>query len=441
MSKLMLVIAAALEIAFAVYCVRTRSYQWKARYIARLAAFATFVLLAALNVIVWSLRYYSLAAFLLVTAAVGGAGLLRNREDKRPYRTRGVVWRAISMISLIFVVLIPSMIFPQHIIVKPTGQYDVGVTYDTYTDTGRVEIYNNKGEYRKVTAGFWYPEGAAGKYPLVVFSHGSFGVKTSNETLYNELASHGYVVCAIDHTYQCFYTTDTSGRTTLINMGFMQEVQAEDAKADKQKSYADYQKWMAVRTGDINCAIDNIIGRARGSDPVGVYRLADTGKIGVMGHSLGGSAALGIGRMRDDIGAVVELDAPFMADIEGVKDGEFVYTDEPYPAPLLNVYSDALYPYIADWEQYAPAWSQYEENAALLAAKKPDVFNTHIGGVGHLGLTDLSLTSPFLTHLLDGGKAPAKDAKTCLTVLNKLCLDFFDCYLKGQGQFAVAGEF
>ena len=87
------------------------------------------------------------------------------------------------------------------------------------------------------TVQFWYPSDADGKYPLVIFSHGSFGTITSNVSLFTDLASHGYVVGSIGHTYQSFYTTDADGKTTMLDSSFMHEVSIEDAKTDKQQSF------------------------------------------------------------------------------------------------------------------------------------------------------------------------------------------------------------
>jgi len=95
---------------------------------------------------------------------------------------------------------------------------------------------------------------------------------------------------------------------------------------------------MGIRMGDINFVIDHILAETKSSNIDRVYELIDTAEIGVMGHSLGGSAALGIGRMRGDVSAVIALESPFMYDIEGVKDGEFVFINEEYPVPVLNVY-------------------------------------------------------------------------------------------------------
>jgi len=279
----------------------------------------------------------------------------------------------------------------------------------------------------------WFPKNADTTFPLIVFSHGAFGMKTSNKSLYNELASHGYVVCSIDHTYQCLYTKGDDGHTILMDMGYMKEVAAEDSQSDIQKSYEYYQKWMKIRTGDINFVIDHILSEAKNTDADTVYKLVDKSKIGVMGHSLGGSAALGIGRMREDVSAVIALESPFMCDIEGVKNGGFVFTDKIYPVPVLNIYSDGIWSILSKRPQYA-------ENSALLLNTNASAFNSHISGVGHLTLTDLALESPLLTRIINGKKSTT-DTYYCLKTINKVCLEFFDSYLKGEHKFTSSGTY
>ena len=84
------------------------------------------------------------------------------------------------------------------------------------------------------------------------------------------------------------------------------------------RAYEFFQKWMGIRTADINFVIDTILSESGNNSAAQVYQLIDGSKIGVMGHSLGGSAALGIGRMRNDVKAVIALESPFLADIVGV---------------------------------------------------------------------------------------------------------------------------
>lgn len=346
-----------------------------------------------------------------------------EKEEKKPPKPAYVVLKAIGLILIILVFMLPSIIFPQYKAIATTGKYKVATESYAYTDIKRIETYTDTGENRRLNVKMWFPENTVGQFPLIVFSHGAFGTKTSNTSLCNELASHGYVVCAIDHTYQCLFTAGGDGRKIWMNKSYIKEILNENAHIDKQKSYEFYQKWMKIRTDDISFVIDHLLSEENSNDLNPAYKLIDTTKIGVMGHSLGGSAALGLGRMRDDISAVVALESPFMCDIMGVKDEEFVFTDKIYPVPVLNVYSDQ------GWDLLHSS-PQYTENVALLSVSNAAVCNVHISGVGHLTLTDLALASPFLTRVMNGKKSTT-DSVYCLETINKVCLEFFDSYLKG----------
>jgi len=417
----------ALESALMVYSLVTKSYQGKTRSLIRIAAFIGFAALIVASVIQWGFRWYALAALLFVWAAFGAWALLKRRERTKAYRARSVVFRAVIGLLLVFLAMIPALLFPMNQPPDATGPYAVAVAEYTYTDESRVETYGDAGEARKVNVAFWYPENAEGVYPLVLFSHGSLGIITSNVTLYRELASHGYVVAALGHPYQSLWARDADGQTTFLSMDFFDEVRREDPRTDTQQSYTYYRKWMDVLMGDINFVLDTILEKAAGDEPP-VYRLVDGGKIGVTGHSLGGSAALGIGRRRDDIGAVIALEAPLMFDIVGVENGEFVFTGDVYPVPVLNIYSDSSWEHLSEWTQYAA-------NHALLSDTRATAFTVHISGLGHLALTDLSLSSPLLVRIADGGR-PTRDSVEGLTIINEASLAFLDAYLKGEGEFA-----
>jgi len=421
------------EIALAVYCIITKSNQKKVRSITRIGTFTGFLMITVLPIIEWSFRYYALAALLLLLAVIGVVSLIRKKQEKKAYKTVRVILKAVGMTLLVFVFTLPAILFPKYKTMDATGEYQVATVTYTYTDTNRMETYTNTGENRKLNVKMWYPENTEGTYPLIVFSHGGFGVKSSNETLYIELASHGYVICSIDHTYQCFSTTDEDGRTINIDMDYMRECSVENSRSDIQQSYAYYQKWMKIRTGDMNFVLDLILAEAENKDSDAVYNLVDTTKIGVMGHSMGGSAALGLGRTRDDVSAVIALESPFMCDIKGVEEGEFVFDDETYPVPVLNVYSDDGWKILADRPQYA-------QNNALFSDADATAFVVYISGTGHLTLTDFALTSPILTRILNGHKSTT-DTQYCLKIINKVCLEFFDSYLKGEGEFVSGGTY
>lgn len=423
---IIIITAASIEIALALFSIVTKSNKPVIRGIIRLSYLICFVLLTILSVIQWSFRYYALAVLLLSLALIGTIPLIRKPKEK-PYKHAHTLLKTFGMIILISLCTLPAILFPQYKPIAPTGSYQVGTVDYTYIDTHSIETYTDTGEYRKVNVEFTYPLNTNGRYPLIVFSPGTFGTKTSNTTLYNELASHGYIVCSIDHPYHALFTTGTKGRTVFIDGDYFKDFAAEDAKNNKQQSLEFYRKWMAVRTGDISLVINSILTAANNQNSGTIYQRIDTTKLGVMGHSLGGSAALGIGRIRNDIDAVIALEAPFMCDIEGVENNTFIFNQAPYPVPVLNVYSDSSWGHLADWPQYA-------ENYRLLSDLNPNTNNIYIDGSRHLGLTDLSLLSPFFTRVLNG-QSQTIDAVTCLQTLNKICLQFFDSTLKNEGSF------
>ena len=76
-------------------------------------------------------------------------------------------------------------------------------TFDTvFVDASRPTDAN--GDFagapaRTLPATLWYPEGTAAAHPLLVYSHGFMSMRSENVPLAALLASHGYVVVAVDY--------------------------------------------------------------------------------------------------------------------------------------------------------------------------------------------------------------------------------------------------
>lgn len=424
MAVVLLCAFVVLEALLTAYRINTKSVQNKITALLRVAELAIVLACAALSVGELNFRHHAFLIALGLPATASALSFFRNKESRGEFCADRAYRRAAGMAALLFAASLPAIIFPQYDPLPTNGGYSVATSVRYFVDEGRTNPYGDEGEPRILPVEFWYPNQAEGVYPLIVFSHGSFGIRSSNETLFHELASHGYVVCSIDHTYQCFYTRLENRGIVWMDGGYANEIRAEDAKKDKARSLELYQKWMGVRTQDINFVIDAVIS-GTGNDPV--CGLVNPKKIGVMGHSLGGSAALGVGRLRSDIGAVVALESPFLCDITAAQGDSFVFDESEYPVPVLNVYSDGSWDHLGEWPQYA-------ENARLLSGGDKDAYSLHIAGAGHLSLTDLSLSSPFLTRILNG-HGSSVDAEECLTTVNRVCLSFYDCFLKGIGSF------
>lgn len=426
MGTLFLLIVLIFEIGFASYCMATKQNHQKIKSWIRIGMFTAFVLLTLSPVIVWSFRWVMLAILLFILAIKGTIFLIRNKTRK--YKTSSVVWKSIVSILAFVFALTPAIVFPQHKSPKVTGNYEVATKNYTYVDKDRIEEFSDKGDNRFVNVEFWYPENAEGRYPLLVFSHGASGIKTSNSSTYMELASHGYVVASIDHPYHSFYTASEDGTKTFIDSNYNLEVSNFNKEGiyTKKETYDLIQKWMKLRTDDMNFVIDTIRQKAKiDNDPV--YQQVDTEKIGVFGHSMGGAASVWLGRDRNDIRAIVNIDAPFFSELVYQKDSDdYAARDEAFTTPLLNIYSDDV-------------WQQLDNNTIYAANKLnneqfKDAYTVHFKGAKHLSLTDLPLFSPILANILQGGKADI-DKYYSIETENELILQFFDYELKGTGHF------
>ncbi|WP_268624680.1 alpha/beta hydrolase family protein [Paenibacillus alvei] len=435
--NIILIIAVVCEVAFAVFRICTKSYQKKIKAIIRIGAFAAFLIFTLASVIEWSFRWMGLGLLLFVWALLGVWTLIRSKEEHKEYKNSRVIRNTIAMLMLVVIAIIPALVFPQYHLLPVTGKYQVATASYTYVDKNRIEQFTDTGENRHVNVEFWYPEQADGTYPLLVFSPGAFGSKESNYSAYMELASHGYVVCSIDHPYHSFYTESEDGKRAFIDQGYMQEVfGANKGKYTVEQTYGLNQKWMKLRTDDMNFVIDTILGKAKTSSDK-AYQLVNTHKIGLFGHSMGGAASTMLGRERDDVGAVVNIDAPMFGELVYNKEtDDFAASNQTYTTPILNIYSDAV------WVQLLQRNSKSPYAANKVIDKKGKVVHTvHFQGAEHLSLTDLSLISPLISNMLQGGRVAEIDPYYCLETMNHILVQFFDSYLKGQGSFTSAGTY
>lgn len=330
--------------------------------------------------------------------------------------------RLISALTIVCIVVITFAVlfFPDFRGVKTTGEYSYTSCVLEVTDVTRKETFKKDDNFRKLSVLVYYPDENSienNTCPLIVFSHGGISTNTSNLSLYKELASHGYVVASIDHPYHAL-SAKINGKKIFINSGYMKELNAENSYSNIQNSYECFQKWMKLRTDDINYVIDTFIQESIIESNT-FYSLIDAKSIGVAGHSLGGSAALGVARQRNDIKAVIALESPYMCDITGVNGNEFTWDTNPYSSAVMNIYSDSGYHLIE-------ADNKYVQNKNYLY-NSGNVEYYYIKGSNHYTLTDLARKSPILCTLLGGGYK--KSGYDSLEFINQKSLAFFDKYL------------
>ena len=75
---------------------------------------------------------------------------------------------------------------------------------------------------------------------------------------------------------------------------------------------------------------------------------------------------------------------------------------------------------------------RYSNNVILKNAD--EAFSTYFVNSDHMNFTDLPLFSPTLAKMLGTGTV---DSREMILSLNSIVLDFFECYLKGEGNFEI----
>ena len=144
---------------------------------------------------------------------------------------------------------------------------------------------------------------------------------------------------------------------------------------------------------------------------------------------MGGATAVEIGLERDDIDAVIDLDGTMLGSIKGAKDGKYIIEDVEYHVPLFELKNAESYYELIEIEKMDYPYPNFviRDNADVY-------YGTYFEGSLHMDYTDLPLFSPFLAKLLGSGNV---DNAYMMDRVNSLAVSFFDCYLKGEGQFSV----
>ncbi|MFI6604693.1 alpha/beta hydrolase family protein [Nonomuraea sp. NPDC050536] len=137
---------------------------------------------------------------------------------------------------------------------------------------------------------------SGGHYPLVVLSPGFTFPRASLTAVAEDLASRGYVVALVDHTYESSGVTFPDGRT-LPCADVCDHPPAGGLAAISRS-----------RAADIHFVLDQLTGRRPGWP---YARMIDRKRIGMAGHSIGGDAAASTMAADDRVRAGVNMDGTF----------------------------------------------------------------------------------------------------------------------------------
>jgi dienelactone hydrolase len=236
----------------------------------------------------------------------------------------------------------------------------------------------------------------SGPFPLIVFLPGAGVFAFHFTTLAEELASHGYVVAVAD-----YFALKAPERSY------------------KQDDYAAMENDMA------RVAIAGI--DALKGDPAWKNRIRFD-RIGAMGHSIGGAAAIGLARMDKNIRASVDMDgAPFGESLKGAVVPALILRSKPiYSDEDLKKRGRTREQMDKAGEEARKTWMDFEEKSG-----KTPVEILSVKGTGHFSFTDAPFVMPD-TITRFGGKIIAPEHGE--QVVSSCLLGFFDAHLREKSK-------
>jgi len=372
--------------------------------------------------------------------------------------------RYVALAVLAVAIALPALL-PVPNIPKPSGNYSIGTAAYEMTDISRKEIYSGKDEARRFMIQVWYP--AAVKptdknaawmpradvyapvistflelppfflnhlalvkvpayqnaqlitgetpFPLILFSHGWKGFNAQNTGQALELASRGFVVVAVQHTYGAITTVFENGDIAPNNPKAL----PSDDNAPRYEETAQIlvNQWSRDLAYTLNQLEDP-------TSEAGAFLNAqiDFSRVGVYGHSTGGGAAIQF--CADDLRckAVLGMD-PFLRPVaktviaEGVLQPSFFMFSQGWVDDTASRNNELFHQFIG--------------------TAKNNLGVIEILGTKHHDYSDLPLLSPIAPQL--GLKGPL-NGKRVIEISNAYLLSFFEATLNGAASTLFEGK-
>jgi dienelactone hydrolase len=352
---------------------------------------------------------------------------------------------------------VPTGRGPTPYLPEPTGPYPAGTASVWLTDTSRPDPWVSGVNARELMVSLWYPavpsDGPRARYmtpaeselqltsrgitgipqdtlstvgtnavsdarpagrqhslPLVVLSPGFTNSRSALTALAEDLASHGYVVAGIDHTYESYATAFPDGRVTTC-------LAREARRRDGMQEVA------AGRAADVCFVLDELTG-AHPAWPGA--ELIDPSRMAMAGHSAGGAAAIAAMLADSRIRAGIDMDGSTTAPIP----------DEGLSRPFLFLGKQSNYtpgnggavaPGTRDWKRLRGAVTTWERDWELLTGWKRWLV---VAGAVHASFTDLALLADQAGIDIGEGMSGARS----LDITRAYVRAFFDQHLRGRPQ-------
>jgi hypothetical protein len=377
--------------------------------------------------------------------------------------------KTLGLLVLLAVSIILPSVLPVFDLPPSTGPYTVGTT-DIFLEFDREEVITtDESDYRSLMIKAWYPSketseekdpyidkggrnGFAQKYglppsmlnylnkietnvyrditisdetfPVLIFSHGYNSKANGYYALLSELVSQGYIVFAINHTYESTGTTFPDGTVKYFDYAYAGQIESgtweimeptieafknglsfQERHLVVQKALTTYfVKDMVERWAD---DMVDVVNELDVWNHAGFFKdRLDLSNVGVFGHSRGGGAA-GESLLIDDRIKVA-------ANVDGVQWGQIV--DTVFQKPFLFLSSD--------W----PADHANLNQHAYVNKSTSVFYESTILQSGHSNFMDI----PYMIPLKSLSQAGDIDPDLAIEITSKVLTSFFDKHLKDK---------
>lgn len=342
----------------------------------------------------------------------------------------------------------------ERVLPAPTGPHGVGRTVFRWVDSDRPEVLSTRaGDKREVAVWLWYPaspeahletapyvdelDALAGVltgdelalarsvrthtveaadlvpepavFPILLFSPGNATIPALYTSFSEDLASHGYVVAVLGHPYDDLAALLSDGRA--VGRATEPDGGAELLAYRRER--------VSVRVEDIEFVIRELTLLDQGAIESPFRGRLDLGRIGALGHSIGGMTAAEACMRDARIKACANMDGvvsamPAYADDDGRGPSQpFLFLAKPFPAMPGETPEDA---------QRRLALLHSRGNALLDDARLGRSYRVTITGATHETFSDEEI-------LLAG---EAERPRQLLDFARAYLLDFFDESLRGR---------
>jgi Platelet-activating factor acetylhydrolase, isoform II len=271
-------------------------------------------------------------------------------------------------------------------------------------------------------------------YPVLLFSHG-LGVPTIfYSAVLEDIASRGYVVAAIWHTFSCSFTVFPDGRVTLVNKAGTNTEQIVENEKDL---------WpLRERLGGIWLAdvlfILNQLTRLNESDQRLARRLNLT-NTGIFGHSFGGKVGIAAAMRDSRFKAVINIDGGIDLHLP---------TEDRFARPFMLMRSED--PKLSD-DQLKMSGMTRQSFENMQAAQNDrfrkfyerfqPAYHFRLKGSAHFTyVSDWALVAPAIPTLITKDQVGYIGGSRAVRIYNAFIAAFFNKHLKGMSEPLLNGS-